>query len=379
MGSRAMLGAADVSDDALAAMVGEALGVAEVELLSCDVEAVDYDLEALTTAGRYWVRGEASHAGGRSPYRFFVKVVQSWTRSPQFSMVPEHLREMAAAGLPWRGEPLVYRSDLTARLPDGLSLPRAHRVTDLDEESACLWLHAVDADPAPWPPATFARAAHLLGRLAASPAVEPVGRLGTRDVVRGYAHGRLDGQVLPALRDPALWAHPLVAETFGAELRDRLLSAADALPRLLLELDAAALGTAHGDACVRNLLVPRDGQDGFVLIDFSFWCRAPLGFDLSQLLLGEVQLGERPAAQLAELDALCLDAYVRGLRDEGCEVPFEKVRRAHALLMLLFAGLSAVPIEVLYGMPAPGAADVVAERAAAATFVLDLVDATAAA
>jgi hypothetical protein len=106
------------------------------------------------------------------------------------------------------------------------------------------------------------------------------------------------------------------------------------------------------------------------------WCRAPLGFDLSQLLLGEVQVGERPAAELPELHERCLAAYVAGVRDEGCDVPFEQVRRVQALLMLLFAGLSAVPVEVLYGLPAPGAADVVRERAAAATFVLDLVDAT---
>ena len=377
MSARALLGPADVDDHELAAMVGDELGYADVELLSCSVELVDYDLEALTTAGRYWVRGTARHADGQSPYCFFVKVVQSWTRTPQFAMVPEHLRELAAAaGPPWRGEPLVYRSDLRQRLPVGLSLPHVHRVTDLDDESACLWLQSVDADPAPWQPATFARAAYLLGRLAASPAVEPVTRLGQHDIVRGYARGRVQGQILPALRSEQLWEHPVVAGAFPPPLRDRLLAAADTLPALLDELDRAPLGTAHGDACTRNLLVPRDGRHDFVLIDVAFWCRAPLGFDLSQLLLGEVQLGERPAAQLPELEELCLDAYLRGLRDEGCDVPLETLRRVHALLMLVFAGLSAVPVEVLYGMPAPGGADVVRQRAHAAAFVLDLVDAT---
>lgn len=257
-----------------------------------------------------------------------------------------------------------------------MALPRVHLVKDLDQDSACLWLQAVDADPTPWQPATFERAAYLLGRLAASPAVEPVNGLGSSDVVRGYAHGRVQGQILPALRDDALWTHPLVADAFAPELRERLLSAADALPALLDELDQAPLGTAHGDACTRNLLVPEDGRHEFVLIDFAFWCQAPLGFDLSQLLLGEVQLGERPAVQLPELEELCLAAYVRGLRDEGCDVAPEVTRRVHALVMLLFAGLSAVPLEVLFGMPAPGGSEVVRERAAAAAFVLDLVDAT---
>ncbi len=92
--------------------------------------------------------------------------------------------------------------------------------------------------------------------------------------------------------------------------------------------------------------------------------------------MGEVQVGERPAADLIDLDELCLAAYVRGLAAEGCHIPVAVVRRVHALLMLLFAGLTAVPIELLFGMPPPGAADVVRERAAAATFVLDLVEAT---
>ena len=376
MPARTLLGPADVDDTALAAMVSDQLGVAEVDVLDCRVEVVDYDLEALTTAGRYWVRGTARHRDGSSPYAFFVKVVQCWSRTPQFQMVPPELRELAAAGLPWRSEPLVYASDLGQRLPAGLSVPRVHLVRELDETSACLWLQVVDADRTPWQPGTFERAAYLLGRLAASSDVEPLNRLGPTDVVRGYAHGRVQGQLLPALRSDALWEHPLVAAAFDRQLRDRLLAAVDALPALLVELDGAPLGTAHGDACARNLLVPRDRSADFVLIDFAFWCRAPLGFDLSQLLLGEVQLGERPAAELPELHERCLAAYVAGLRDEGCDVPFEQVRRVQALLMLLFAGLSAVPLEVLYGLPAPGAADVVRERAAAATFVLDLVDAT---
>jgi hypothetical protein len=377
MAARAMLGPADVTDDQLAGFVADALGVEHVELTSCEVQVVDYDLEALTTAGRYWVRGRARHTGGDEPYAFFVKVVQSWARTPQFQMVPEHLREQAARGLPWRGELAVYRSDLASRLPDGLTLPRVHLVDDIDDLSAFFWLEAVDADPSRWDDRTFERAAYRLGRLAACPAVAPVAAAGVHDVVRGYAHGRVEGQIMPALRTDALWAHPLVADTFSPALKSRLLAAADALPTYLDELDAAPLGTAHGDACPRNLLVPRSRPDDFVLIDYAFWCRAPLGFDLTQLLIGEVQVGERPAAHLADLDELCLTAYARGLAAEGCDVPLDVVRRAHALLMLLFAGLTAVPIELLFGGQAPGNVEVVRGRATALTHVLDLVQATA--
>ena len=376
VGDRAILGPADVSDEALASMVEDALGTRGAELVSCQAEIAEYDLEALTTGGRYWVRGTARHPGGVSPYAFYVKVVQSWTRSPQFQHVPEPLRELAAAGLPWRSEPAVYRSDLGQRLPAGLSMPRAHAVIDIDDLSAALWLQAVDHDPSPWEAATFARAAYLLGRLAASPAVRPLRKLGSSAVVRSYGHGRLEHQVLPSLRGEGLWAHPLVAPAFGPELRGRLLTAADALPSYLEELDGAQLGSAHGDACPRNLLVRTSDPEGFVLIDFGFWSEAPLAFDLTQLMLGEIQTGERPASELAELEEICLPAYHQGLSDEGHDVALDVLRRAHALLMLLYFGLSAVPLEVLFGLPAPGSATVVHQRAQAAAFVLDLLDST---
>lgn len=53
------------------------------------------------------------------------------------------------------------------------------------------------------------------------------------------------------------------------------------------------------------------------------------------------------------------------------------MRRAHALLMVIFSGLSAIPVEYLGSAPTPELHRVTAERAAAARFMLDLVDATA--
>ena len=376
MGDRDLLGPADVSDETLTAIVGDSLGT-EVELISCDVEVAAYALESLTTAGRYWVRGTARHSAGVSPYTLFVKVVQSWSRTVHFQ-VPEELRELALRSLPWFVEPRVYRSRLGECLPPGLSMPRAHAVIDLDEESASLWLQAVDVDPTDWSPATFRRAAHLLGRLAASPAVRQVGTLGVKGIVRDYANGRVAYQLLPALRSEELWRHPVISEAFTPELRTRLLAAAETLPGVLDELDGAPLGSAHGDACPLNLLIANGAPDDFVMIDFGRWCEAPLGFDLSQLLLGEVQLGHRPASELVELEDICLRAYVDGLHAEGCEISLEAVRRTHALLMLLFWGMSAVPMEVLTGPTTPVSAAAVRERARAAAFVLDLVDATSA-
>ena len=79
----------------LAEMVAAQLGVGRVELLTSVAEVAPYDLEALTTAGRFWVHGKARCGDTTMPYRFFVKVVQSWERSPFFAFVPTELREVA--------------------------------------------------------------------------------------------------------------------------------------------------------------------------------------------------------------------------------------------------------------------------------------------
>ena len=380
MHDRAELGTADLPDHRLAALVARQLQTDDAVLLESRAEVAPYDLEALTTAGRYRVTGIARTAAGDQPFAFFVKVVQSWARTAAFSFVPEQYREIALAGLPWWVEPAVYRSELADRLPDGLAMPAAYAVEDLDEDSAALWLELVEHDASPWDVEAFASAARLLGRLAASDRVRPLSGTG-RDAdaaerMRGYAEGRVAHQVAPALRDDDLWRHPLVAGAFDDDLRTRLLAALDELPDLVAELAAAPAATAHGDACSRNLLV-RPAQGDVVLIDFGFFGPAPVGFDLGQLLIGEVQTGERPAGCLPALEAACLPAYVAGLQDEGWAVDVAVVRRVHALQMLLFSGVSAVPFEHLGGPPTPELHALAAERAAAARFVLDLVDATA--
>lgn len=378
MSDRAVLGAADVSDADLAAMVAASLGIDAVEIVTSSAEVAPYDLEALTTAGRYWVRGSVRHKDGESPFCFFVKVVQSWERSRHFAWVPEEMRELALASLPWRREPDVYRSDLAARLPAGLSMPTAYSVIEIDDLSAAIWMQAIAVTDVAWDIDRFAEAAYLLGRLAASPAVAPLGAIGdVGNVPRGYHGGRLAGQVLPALFSEAIWAHPVIAPAFDASLRADLQAAAHAMPAYLDELDLMQIGTIHGDACRRNLLVTRADPHGFVLIDYGFWGRAPLGFDLSQLLIGDVQTGERAASCLPALERACLPAYHQGLRDEGVDVDTDRLRRAHALLMLEFAGLSSVPFELLEGPPTDDAIRIATERAAAARFILDLVAATA--
>jgi hypothetical protein len=376
MTGRELLGAADVSDERLTAIVADLLGEETVGLLDVRVDAVDYDLPAITTAGRWWVSGHAATPTGEAPFRVFVKHVHNWSRSPQFAFVPPELREFAAASVPWRTEPNVYRSDLADRLPDGLSMPRALAVIDLDDLSSAVWLEEVPRRDWPWDLDRFERAAYLLGRLAGSARVAPLAQIDDHQwTVRDYVHGRLEHQVVPMLHDDDMWTHPLLANAFGEDVRDRMRDALDDVPAWLEELADAPHLPGHGDACPNNLL-GAERPDEFVLIDFGFWKPLPLGFDLGQLLLGDVQIGRRPADDLAAIDAGIVPAYVDGLRAEGHGAEPARVARLHALQMAVFSGLSSMPFEHLGTPPSPELDRLAATRAAITTYCLDRVEAT---
>ena len=376
MSALSLLGPAEPTDERLRAMVADQLGhdPGEVTVLDVEVEEVAYDIPAITTAARWWVRGTAATPCGASPYSLFAKQVQAWERSPIFSLVPKHLREVAAASFPWRTEGAVYRSDLASRLPDGLRMPRAYDVREIDELSYAVWLEAVPAVDVPWDTERFARAAHLLGRLAASPRVAPLARVGGfPHRVRDYVESRVAMQVAPMLRSD-IWHHPAIAAAFDDELRERVLASLDRLPAYADEADALPALTMHGDACPNNLLVTEADPDGFVLIDYGLWNAMPVGFDLGQLLVGDVAIGKRPAASLAETEETIVPAYVEGLHAEGCDLDEGTVRRAHALQTYVFNGVSAMPFEMLDALPPDRLAAVAVERAALTRFTLDLVE-----
>jgi hypothetical protein len=379
MHDRSALGPADVTDDQLGVMVADLLGTdpSATEVLDSRADEVDYDLPSITTAGRYWVSGTARGDGREQRFRIFVKHVQSWSRHPFFQQVPPEHQEMAAASVPWRTEGDVYRSDLGDLLPTGLTMPRALGVFDLDAESNAVWIEAVPATDREWDLACYAEAARLMARFATDARVMELSEaIGHDMTVHTYFEGRLALQVLPAVRDDGLWHHPLVTGAFDDELHRRLLDAADHAAEYADELARLPRVASHGDACPNNLLT-RDDSEDFVLIDYGFFGPGAIGFDLSQLLVGDVQVGRRGSDDLAAVEAALFAGYMAGLRAEECWIPDDVVRRAHALQLMLFTGLSSLPIELLDQEPTPELRRVVAQRADLARFSLDLCDATA--
>ncbi len=335
-----------MSDAELAAVVADLWRVPSVTLLDSAAETVDYDLPSILTGARTWVRGRADAGGGAREFTLFVKRVHHWRHSPGFAFLPPEVAEWAADSVPWRAEPLVYASDLADRLPDGLTMPRGLRIDEREDQTAVLWLEAVDSDPLVWTAEDSVRAARLLGQLSASRRVAPLAGIDPQPWhIETFVAGRLAFTVLPGLHDDATWRHPVVAEHFGV-LREGLLAAARHLDSLAHEYARSLHLASHGDACPNNLL-RRAGDPGFTLIDFGFWRPQPVGFDLSQLLVGDIQIGRQEADDLPQRADACVSAYVAGLADEGLDVSVDEVRRSHAVSLMLFNGLPSLPTELL--------------------------------
>ena len=110
------------------------------------------------------------------------------------------------------------------------------------------------------------------------------------------------------------WSRPLVRDNVPEELRratNSLHEARDALYAIARRLPRTV---CHLDFWSKNLFAD---ADEIVLIDWAFVGEGALGEDIGNLVLDAVFDHFVPVAQLAELDALVFDAYVRGLRRGG--------------------------------------------------------------
>jgi hypothetical protein len=232
----------------------------------------------------------------------------------------------------------------------------------------------IDVDDARWPDPVYARAAHLLARLAARRT--PGTAAGASDLPAGFAVRKVVDARAPmlaaALEDDTRWARPPVAESVDGRLREDLRRALGMLPELLDEMDTLPASLPHGDAAPVNLLRQRSGPGTFVAVDWAFNCPLPLGHDLGQLLAGEVERGRMEPERLPGLLTVVRDAYVDGLAAEGLDVPAATVHRGMVCSSLVPRTLpGAFPPESLDGPDTVEHRNFQRRRAGLARFVLD--------
>ncbi|MCH5642548.1 MULTISPECIES: phosphotransferase [unclassified Gordonia (in: high G+C Gram-positive bacteria)] len=322
--------------------LAQLLGVSEVSAI--EVTELPYAFLALTTGSR-WCVDVTTPTG---PLALVVKVARDVRRSPVFSLIPAELAEAAARGLPWEIEPNVYRSELGSSLPQGMSLPCCYHVHPIDDASSAIWMERI-AHTETWTPQIYADAALMLGRFAASSEVgqvaDTIGHPSGPQQARVYYEGRLRPQFVDAFTAGEIWAHPVVSRHVDSALRARLFALVDLMPTLIDEIEALPLLSAHGDACPSNLL--STGEGTFTVIDWAFFGRARIGFDLTQLVISAIDLGQMSADRLPQLQDVCVSRYRSGLAGNGFHIDRDSLARAHRIQLAAFSALSAIPLEQL--------------------------------
>lgn len=354
----AALGRDAPDEHALARLVRQITGYADAEPISARIEPVDYEIGTPSTEQLLRVAGTATVAGQTVDWSTFIKKLRSARHWPLIHLVPEPVREHFVQNLPWQLEVAVHWSNMATLLPEGLRLPTMYRMSEYDDDRATLWMEDVIQPPGAWPLARFEHAANLLGRLSArrqTHLVEPLLPRGTVEQpgmgLRYYANGRVMMGALPLLANDQTWRHPHLAEAVCATgdhgLRDELLALGTRLPAVLDALDALPQTYQHGDASPQNLLVPKDKQDEFVVIDWGFDCPQAIGFDLGQLLVGLAHAGELAPEELPTIHTIILTAFMEGLAAEGMTVTEDEVLYGYLGSLMARATFTALPLEQL--------------------------------
>lgn len=197
----------------------------------------------------------------------------------------------------------------------GLDLPAAQVGAEVRERPATIDLLLEDVRGTAG--SEFSLADHVataaaLGRWQARPP-RPTPAWASRGFLRAYSTSRPGD--LGLIEDDAAWAHPLIRDTWPADLRSgwrRLLAHQD---DLLTVLERLPRTLCHLDAWVANVIRRPTGE--VVLLDWAFAGDGAIGEDLGNYLPDAVFDLFWPAERLAELEAVCWPAYLGGLRSRG--------------------------------------------------------------
>jgi hypothetical protein len=244
----------------LTGVVSAALG-RPVRLDGFTTSAVPYEPGSPATGVLLRVAGTTADG---QPWSVFLKVLQHPRHWPRLGLLPEEVRQLFLASFPWRGELVAWEPGFADRLPPaGLRVPRLYRLTELGDDRLAVWMEDVATLDGAWDQARFARAARVLGGLAArrsDPALLAASGFPAGAGLRYYSSSRVETSGLPLLDQDELWSHPLVAGAADARLRADLRTLGGRVPELLDRMDDLPQALPHGDASPQNLLVPADNR-----------------------------------------------------------------------------------------------------------------------
>jgi hypothetical protein len=260
----------------------------------------------------YTVTGEAASGGRVVPWKFILKMFnhegEGWQEGSTDPMAWDF----------WKREWLVYQAPWIRELREGLVTPDCFGSGELGETA--VWVAMEDlslADQRPWSAARFAASARHLGEFNGRFCVNndpPADRWLSRGWVRGWTE-RAEPMITKL---PSLTNHPVVGELFPPSIVGLLLKVWEHRYEVYQVLDALPQSICHQDLFPRNAFVRvADGAEQTVAIDWAFCGWAALGAELAPLLGASLGFFEAGCDEADELERLCLDAYLEGLRLTG--------------------------------------------------------------
>ena len=268
------------------------------------------------------VQGEAGDGGETIPWSLILKAVKPADKA----------RDPAGIWY-WKREALAYQSGLLHHLPGGnVTAPVCYAVEERPDGSMWLWMEDVKDDVAsPWPVEQYAVAARHLGQFngayltgQAFPSEPWV----THNWLRMYVEHAAE-MVEFIHRNPN---HPIVIHIFPGNTLAQMLAVWDEHNQILDMLENLPQVFCHQDAFRRNLFA-RKGKT--IAIDWGYMGMAPVGAELVALVAGSIGFFEVPVDRVDEVDRICFENYLQGLRDAGWEGDPKLVRAGYVVSLLL--------------------------------------------
>jgi hypothetical protein len=297
---------ANLDQATLTPLVRDALGSKTVEVLNWKCEQIHGGMAVGTSIYRF--SGQGRDRGQSIPWSLILKILQ-----------PEGGSADGSAWNYFKREAEAYQSGFLDNLGGGLAAPRCFGFDKHADGTCWMWLEEImEQIGADWPLEHYGVVARHLGHfnglyLAGKPL--PNWPWLSSDWIRQYVE--LSAPAMEQLRDmqASPWGRRFLPEVDSHkyfqiwEQRARYFDILDRLPQTICHLDAFR----------RNLFARKtaNGDDQTGLIDWAFVGRAPIGVELSQLVLMSVALGGIPFDRLPELEQIVFDGYLGGLREAG--------------------------------------------------------------
>jgi hypothetical protein len=126
--------------------------------------------------------------------------------------------------------------------------------------------------------------------------------------------------------------HPIVTHMLPGNTLAQFLAIWEEHDQILNKLESLPQVFSHQDAFRRNLFT-RGGRT--IAIDWGYMGNTPVGAELVALIAGSLGFFEIPAGQVMEMDRLCFEGYLQGLRDAGWNGDPKIVRTGYTVSLML--------------------------------------------